>query len=145
MTSWLNARRQCVCVLSYVAIATKFSCVFTLKKLWYFLTDVCKSFHSLNVICSLYNGCARQWRACQKYSLYIYIFYLRSTGFLSGSECYYNHFISWQQNGRQYKGYDFYENEQIAKKYKNQYSTHIFARRTIDIIRRHNDTAKVCL
>ena len=41
-------RTQTMCVaLSYVAIATKISCKVTLKKLWYFLIDVCNSFHSL--------------------------------------------------------------------------------------------------
>ncbi|XP_072023686.1 arylsulfatase B-like isoform X2 [Amphiura filiformis] len=61
-------------------------------------------------------------------------------GFLSGSETYYDHTIGWPQNGRHYSGYDFYVNERIAYEYKGQYSTHIFARRTMDIIEQHNAT-----
>ncbi|XP_072023793.1 arylsulfatase B-like [Amphiura filiformis] len=61
-------------------------------------------------------------------------------GFLSGSECYKKHVIRWPQNGHNYSGYDFYVNERIAYEYKNQYSTHIFARRTKHIIEQHNTT-----
>ena len=44
-------RTQTMCVvLSYEVIATKIGCIVTVKKLWYFLIDVCYSLHSLRLL-----------------------------------------------------------------------------------------------
>ncbi len=60
MTVWLCEPKKTIdCVLCEDTIAPEISCIVRIKKLWYFLTDVCKSLRSLrHLLIIKYGGTA---------------------------------------------------------------------------------------
>nr|XP_054764493.1 arylsulfatase B-like [Lytechinus pictus] len=59
-------------------------------------------------------------------------------GYLTGSENYYFHNRSYTVNGKYIRGFDLRDNKTPAFQYKGQYSTHLFTKKTIDVIKTHD-------
>ena len=71
-----------------------------------------------------------------------------TTGFYSGAEDHYSHQkrrITLTMPGFVLNGFDFWEDDRVAREYAGQYSTHVFTQRTEEIIANHsNNGVSVC-
>lgn len=69
-------------------------------------------------------------------------------GYRTGSQDYYKHTHGFSgahtlERGTTFYGFDFWENETAANGYAGQYATHLYVKRTEDLIATHART-KVC-